>query len=425
MLHSENLNNFIDDLKDKQFSEQVEKRIDITISGSSLTREEELLARALISIHGSGTLTRKSGEGGVELRLADPRLLETSGDREFTSRHLYINLTKVVGGWENAARCVNDGHVYNIRELLSYKPLEARMERIPESIKKRRANVADYTDLLEEDENGNLVPPRAGEGIPLDELEPDHPAIQYLKERNVTPTSLKEQFGAFYCTKCNPKLEKARAIARLGGPITSTPEGRIIFPFNQFGVARGWQSRRIEKFVGEFLFYWFGEAWHKVGKRAPDGSLVPLPPYDSGKKRIFSCKYVIGPGAKKEAVLVGIDAAREWNRKHDSQVVGICEGVFDAARLGPPFCAMLGASILHQQLRLVQNFFRRCIFVPDNPHEGDKQSQELYEKAISDFQPLKAAGLGLDIMHIPRPHKDAGDLPDDLVRKLRKEHHLP
>ncbi|WP_309383719.1 hypothetical protein [Cerasicoccus frondis] len=214
------------------------------------TVEREVVSR-LVALHGECALQRKP-DGTVEVRMADPEMLEQDGDKELSSRHLYVNVSKYVReGHDRAARCVKTGRVWDIRELLSMLPIEQRAGmHHPMS---RRLSVFDLWESLVEDGGGNMVPLNAGQVIPLDQIEyPNHPALVYVRNRGFEPAALVEQFRAGYCEQANPELKRSRMPSGLCAP----PQGRLVFHADMYGVQQGWQARRIDNWVGDTLFFW-------------------------------------------------------------------------------------------------------------------------------------------------------------------------
>lgn len=377
------------------------------------------LANTLVHIHGSGQILRKK-DNTFELRIPDPELLAADGDKELNSKHLYVNLSKAHEGRTNAARCVKDGRIYHIESLLSMLPLEERLPNIKKSIK-RRVSYVDYTRFLDKDENGNLIPAGPGEVVPLTDLPEDHPAIHYIRARDFTPKQLVEQFSAAFCIKENPRLK----YAALPGGFCRTPQGRIIFYVEQLGAKRGWQARQLELDKDGYRYLWhpYKNEWVAVAKLDNSNKPTILPEYDGrvcgkGTNVVLNNKYIIGLGVDKTNMLMGFDAALDWAEYTSNETIGIVEGVFDAARLGPPFVSIMGMSMSSNQGALVKNFFRRAILVPDNDTDSSKR-----EKFLADAKDV-LSGLEIIESTLPAGIKDAGDLSVEETGELRKKWNL-
>lgn len=427
MLTQGNIERYREDLK-KETESDVH---DLHFERFGLNTEERQLVNRLVFIHGGGVLRRKQGAEEVELQVADPFLLEDDGDKELLSRHLYVNITKVVrDDHTQAARCVKDGRVYDIRTLLAMKPLEDRMPNIPKSKIRRMVSAVDYTEFYEEDEHGNLVPPGPGETVPLSGLGPEHPAIEYLMNREFDPAALETQFGACFCTKENPKL----FYKRLPGGFAVTPQGRIVFKINQLGATRGWQARRLERWThgGKFLEYWhpYRNRWVTIGMKDDNtGKLVLLKemegtPLGMTRDVILKNKYNIGLGVEKHNMLMGFDAAWEWSKQTGNRTIGIVEGVLDAARLGPPFVSIMGLKMSMNQGALVRNFFDRALVVPDV--DPDPEKRKLFLEAVDAV--LTSHGFPVEVLELPGGGKggvkDAGDLTAAQAKRFREKYKL-
>ena len=413
---TDNIEDTISDMVAKESKEDSHK---LGFGNFSLTEDQRRFVNRMVALHGGGLLFR-SKSGTIELQIADPRLLEQDGDKELASRHLYINVDKVVKEhfWY-AARCVKDGHVYDVRTLLSMLPLEQRLGNIPRSKIKRRISYIDKLKFMVRDENGNLVPPGPGQCTPLDQLEPDHPAIEYVRGRGFEPARLVAQFSGAFCDEENSAI----GYKRLPGGFTATPQGRIVFFINQLGVCRGWQARQLDRKIDDRFEMWhpYEKRWAHVANRVEDAWQM-LPRYDGelvnkGSTALLKQKYVIGVGVEKSTTLMGFDAARDFQ----GDTIGIVEGVLDAARLGPPFCSIMGLCLSTNQAALIANNFRRVIAVPDNDHTPDtdrESNASIFIRAIQDE--LGSRGVEIDIARVPIRYEDAGALDVAAVANFRK-----
>lgn len=388
-----------------------------------LSPDQCRLVNQLVERHGGGILFRSKKYHNVELQVADPVLLEKDGDKELTSRHLYINVDKVVNEQHfKAARCVKDGRVYDVRELLGMLPIEERALNIPKSKVKRRVSVIDKLKFMERDAAGNLIPQGPGECTPLDQLDDDHPAVVYVRDRGFEPAKLVEQFDAAFCTAENPN----RPYKTLPGGFKATPQNRIVFFINQLGVQRGWQARRLERKRNgqlQFLHSYTGE-WKTVATDGINGLSI-APEYSGatiGKSPglILKNKYVIGIGVEKSQTLMGFDAAMKWCEETGNKTIGLVEGVLDAARLGPPFCSIMGLQLSPNQAALIANHFDRVIYVPDN--DNNKDNAKLFCSSVEKALNTK----DLKLIQAPPPNgvEDAGAMSLEQVEAFKTKHNL-
>ena len=423
MLHSQNIDNAITALVEKEPSDDKNR---MGFDDFQLSEPQRRLVNKLVAIHGGGVLFRSKKRNNVELQIATPHLLETDGDKELTSRHLFVNIEKVVNeGHTKAAQCVKDGRVYDVRELLAMLPVEQRSLNIPKSEVKRRVSVVDKLKYMERDENGNLVPPGPGTLIPLDKLEKGHVARQYVESRGFDPEALVGQFDAAFCVKENTDM----FYKKLPGGFRATPQGRIVFKINQLGINRGWQARRIEQTLpsGELMFWHpYREKWVCVGVKNRDGSVKLYDGFhgkhvNKAHNAILKQKYIIGTGVEKTTALMGFDAAYEWAKQENEYTIGLVEGVMDAARLGPPFVSMMGLTLSSNQASLISNHFSKVVYVPDNDFDAPEKS-EMFCGSIRKW--LESKNLELVMATVPNHLKDAGDMKPHEVYEFREKHQL-
>ena len=390
-----------------------------------------LIAR-LLSVHYVGTLhTHKSATSSVpdvELSIPDPELLKTDGPKELRSQHLYVNLSKYLNeGHKAAAHCVKTRKHYYVDSLLQMKPLLDRTSelgwdpsRYTRHIKQRLLIPSLMGDAEEEasEITTDIISP--GTLIPITQLPSTHPAIMYLNSRGYTDLeSLENQFSCGFCSEENPQFkhifgrDTASAKANFD-PITyPSPQGRIVFFAKHFGVNALWQARVIEFVAGDDKFYYYHDA-HDLSKCG----LRLVAKYNSELKKFVAVpgvsnsaikkKYVIAPGAKASQCLIGFDAALEWNKKHNTikKVIGLCEGVLDAARLGPPFCSIMGAGVSNGQLYTIANTFDKVYFACDHDDAGNALRDTLVDNPIISL-------LELEEVNYPSCYKDLGEMKSD------------
>lgn len=391
-------------------------------SGLGLSAEQKKLVNSLVRIHGGGVLRRSAKTDELELQIPDPGLLEEDGDKELFSKHLYVNIDKFTrDGHTKAAHCVKNGTVWSIETLLAMLPIEDRAIGVSRSSVSRKLKSVDTMRHFEYDANGNLVPPGPGKCVPLNRLPEDHPAIWYVRHRGFDPGLLVEQFDAAYCEEENPEL----FYRKLPGGFKASPQGRIVFYIMQFGVRRGWQARQLDCTDGNrgfMMYHPYAKKWVKVAEKSANGKWETVGEYNglkTGKSpdTLLKQKYIIGPGAEKSGTLMGFDAAIKYNVGKQNPVAGIVEGVLDAARLGPPFCAVMGLTLHANQASLLKNFFHRVYYIPDHD-EGDGMKAVKFRASVENA--LENSGVGIGELELPPNVKDAGDLTPEQAEEIRK-----
>jgi hypothetical protein len=340
-----------------------------------LTKEQQVMITRLLQKHFTGKLHISRSSQDIELSIPDPNLLVIDGPKELYSKHLYVNITKV--SKENsditknpmACCCIKTMKFYSIDDLLNMKPIRDR-EEIKWNKDRYLTRIKDQTLILPDvnlddlnsdtsflDQDSKIITP--GSSIPITELPKNHPALIYLKSRGFTDlVSLQKQFNTRFCTEENPRFkhifgrDDEQSIANFNPLSFFTPQGRIIFSAMMNGKERLWQARVIETQILDSKYYYV-----YMGYNNPETKWVKIANYDKNletfktlssiNNNVIKRKYIIAPGAKSSECLMGFDAAIEWNNENnipeDNRIIGICEGVLDAARLGPPFCSIMGA----------------------------------------------------------------------------------
>ena len=393
------------------------KHNQLQMDGLGLNMLERELVTRFVQLHGHCTLQRKP-DNTIEVRMADPELLETDGDKELTSRHLYVNVTKYVReDHKCAAYCAKTGKVWNVDSLLRMLPVEQRA--VTPSRIKRRIDHLDQAATLERDGSGRMVPIGPGEVIPLNEIDdPAHPALHYLRERGFEADPLVRQFRAGYCEGINPSLRAAR----MPGDLCSPPQGRIVFFADMDGKQLGWQARRLELWIEQNLFYWNhskGE-WANIGHRDGEGGFVVNDRYNGthiGRDQdcVLDRKYLNAPGMQTGRVLLGLDAAVKWRFETGIRTIGLVEGVFDAARLGPPFVAMMGLTLKPGQAELLRGQgFDRVVYLCDR--DGNPDNAERTRGSTGNLR-----GIIEDVQELtlPEGRKDAAEMTPEESEILR------
>lgn len=170
-----------------------------------------------------------------------------------------------------------------------------------------------------------------GECIPIEQLPPDHPAIQYMCGERGYPLELLIYLRCSFCVQAQPRFFPA--------------QGRIIIPIFMDSILVGWQAR----FVGDIDF----------------------------KARSIP-KYYTMPGMAKRQILYNFDTARNY------PFVIVVEGVTDVWATGPWSVALLGKTLsFQQQCRLLLQWQGKPIIVMlDGGEEERNGMQHIVEQLL-------------------------------------------
>lgn len=215
--------------------------------------------------------------------------------------------------------------------------------------------------------------PSPGSVIPLNDLDEDHPAISYLKNRGFDTNEIcnfKDNQRVYYCSRGNTYS-------------CGTTTGRIIFPVYMNGVMGGWQARRIEKETvsGKETTRetWNNFFWTKV-ERTPNGKWE-----DNKTAKCITC-----PGTQKGAMLFGYDEAK-LNQDPDNKMIVIVEGPLDQIKVGYPAVATFGM-ISNHQIRLILSHWDTAIIIRD---PEIKEDSDKFQKILNDLSPITVINLSL------------------------------
>jgi len=375
-----------------------------SLSESEVGEETLILAQMLSVRHGNVRITKE--EGGIHLYMASPICLERYGDEELTKMHLAVNADKYNKHQEDwSAMCMKTDTPFRVSELLSMKTLERRGFVEAQHL----IQVKDSTQNLEPDENGILIPKSPGVAVPLISLSEEHHAVRYVKSRGFDLESLDKQFRMGYCFQ-----ERDDMYYRyLGHGFRATSQERIIFYVDVNGVQRGWQARILDFVDGDGIRYYFHpykRQWVPIESKVGDKweELDPDPAYKWNPAR-----YIIAHGAKRNHYLMGYDAAVDYNEQRSPKVLGLTEGPFDAARLGIPFCAVMGKHFSERQAKLCVGFDVIILAM-----QNDEASEKLKDKVESQGY---IYGLNVITVRPPDEYKDFGEMSTDAAANHLKE----
>jgi hypothetical protein len=249
------------------------------------------------------------------------------------------------------AHCFNEdclsyqGRARQLYEIVFSDILNGRASRVEDRLNRghKRSRLPDQ-----------VKPP--GEYIyPLHGLQPDHPAVEYVRGRGYDPVRLGRDLSVGYCLDTYPEFHAAA--------------DRLIIPVYLHGKMVGWQAR----YLGE-----------------PPDARVP--------------KYYTMPGMRKSQLLYNFDAASR------SPFVVVCEGVTDVWAFGPEAVALFGKNISGPQTELICATWGQGAVVILLDGDAADEALEVHD-ALGDRVRRKVI--------VPLPaDKDPGDFVGERLREL-------
>ncbi len=371
------------------------------MSASAVPEAILLLAHDLSVIHGKVRLTKESG--GIHLYMASPECLQRYGAGELGKMHLAVNAEKwIKRNKRRSAMCMKTGVVYAVDQLLRMPPIGQRG--VSSDGCGQVLVVDEDKSNLEDDGKGNLVPRAPGRCVPLPELPPEHHCRQYVERRGYNVIQLWDQFGASYCYKEHPNGYYRRLI----NGFKVTPQGRLIFFVDVNGIRQGWQARLLEATDENKVRHWwhpYAESWKPVQRwDEADERWVYLPGWEAMED---PARYMTAPGAKRNRLLAGYDAAINLNPpvkdRYGRKVGFAMEGPMDAGRVGPPSVATMGKYFSGDQADLLAQHFERVIYIQDNDAGGLEGRRTFLEQFLD-------LGVLAESVCIPQRFKDPGDM---------------
>lgn len=370
---------------------------------SAFPQEIQGLIERLGKIHHYISCSIESG--GIHIYIPDPDLLAIGEEKELYSRHLAINAEKYygIGKWnvenyptqENrelyrkyrqwgrevpCAMSMKTRKRYKVYDLLNMPPLQDRIKVRALTIPTVIVGGSNLNKHLVYDDNGNLVPEKPGECIPLTSLNKTHPACRYLRSRGFDPVRLSAQYNITYCTQALPEDRSVgRYYSKLPGGMKNSPQGRIIIPVIDIaGVQRGWQARAImvKDKKEEDWFLNDLEEWVQVTQDGED--LFTSDRYPKGLGGSIR-KYLNATGMARNESLFGIYQA--WQLMKDTpfteRVVYLMEGALDVCKGGPPCVALLGKNMSRAQADVILAHFGRVVLICDRDAAGREMRQNV------------------------------------------------
>lgn len=400
-----------------------ESSVTTKVTGSLHVPDQVMaLAERLSTVHGTVVITNEAN--GFHLNMASPVALENDGSVELLKRHLAVNASRYLGigkfanrsgdvsDREMAGYCMKYRIPYNVYELLYNFPTLA-----DRGIKESGAKVvvAARERKLVDDGKGNMIPPPPGVCVPLSSLPGDHPAIWYLKDyRGYDIATLERQFRASWCVQELPQAQRNALdiyYKPLPGGFANTPQGRIIFFADMYGVEHGWQGRVLsfsqdgkQYYLHPYTFQWV----HCENFNEETGKWEPVPQFATSKIKWEMQRYKTSDYMARAEVIFGLDAAIAWNEDKVIESCVLTEGPLDAGRPGPPGVCMVGGFLSEQQADILNNRFRTIWYVADMDAPGQKTAEKVRQRL---------AGKGLRELSLPAGNKkDLGDLSNESAK---------
>lgn len=382
------------------------------------------LAQKISEIHGPVKIVAESS--GIHIYFPSPYIVEEEGKTEVFRAwpHGALNAEKYLGLGKfrdktqeseriaRSAMCMKTRKPINMDALLAYDPIE---DRIGQAVSRKvQEGSADREIHLVDDGKGNRIPRGPGCVTPITELDPDHPAVEFLYSRGFS--NLQKLYDHMRVAYCYQEYEIDRATGVWHRPLANgfqdTPQGRVVFYADMFGVQEGWQARIMAKpnpdnpNVTDF-FHPYRNTWDPMEIMGPEGkSILNVEAVGDGVWNKTYSKYKTANGAPRNKILMGLDAALRWNMMNGrdmNKIILLCEGPLDAARLGPPAVATLGGALSENQAKIVISNFSEVVYVADRDEVGEKAK----EKFMSLFA---GTGIKYSLYQLPEHVKDAGGL---------------
>ena len=178
-----------------------------------------------------------------------------------------------------------------------------------------------------------------GTCVDISALPKDHPVIRYLRERGFDPADLAKNWDVAWRVEGSALSDEYRLIIPI---YTGTPDAKVL---------AGWQARYYDM--------------RTFGPKPPDK---------------YTPKYMTSPGLRKAQVLFN-----GW-RMSTAHLVVICEGPFDAMRVGAGAVAILGSDIsARQESMVIDNWTARkapiaVMLDNDMDAKAEKLTRRLVEK---------------------------------------------
>lgn len=363
----------------------------------ALNEEQMLVARRLAAVHGRIRVARE--RSGIQLYMASPEALEKDGEVEYRKMHLSLNLDKAMKNPAKAcAKCMKYETVYSLEDLLfNFK-----------SLKKTEVNRAPAAHVHVEDLNSG-PPEMPGTCEYLIDLQGEgketHPLRYYMEYRGLyNIPRMHEQLRPAFCTVPNPKYDKSYPLCK---GFRITPKGRVILFAMEDNEMVGWQARYLDIMVDDAKYILNPSTfeWTMVAAKNKLGALIPV----EGMEKIEKLsRFYIPAGSRPSETMLGFDAAVRFNDRLRRKWVGIVEGPFDALRVGPPFCAVMGKRFNDSKAKkLYHEGIDLVVVVTDNDLKKGKDSN-IGGVLLQETQ-RHCAPYQIRCVHAPLP-KNAADL---------------
>lgn len=256
-------------------------------------------------------------------------------------QRLWIN--HCFGNFADGRRMLHLAICYNEDCLSDYEKRRDLFDRIY-GLQNMRNRAVEWTILQPPVERAELVTTSLpGTCIPLHELDPHHPAVQYMVQRY--PMEMLIRFGCSFCVQAPPQYRPA--------------QGRVIIPIYMNGILVGWQGR-----------------W----------------PADLNWKHSGIPKYYTMPGLPKRELLYNWDTARQY------PFIVVHEGITDVWASGPWSVALLGKTMsLGQQLLLTVGRRQPVVLMLD----GGEEEEAVMRRMVTQLTTHVAHHIPVLIVRLP------------------------
>ena len=364
--------------------------------GNTLTKQQERILNALSSRYGKVRAARE--RHGLHFYIPCPVCLKRHGKAETYKRHLSINADSLDAmGDTFRTFCPKCGTHFSLKYLLGGSSMDvATLERDkPAGVVigvnfdgAVRGTFKPGSTSLEAGEREFTTP---GTCIPLSSLASDSPPIHYLRQRAFDITRLEQMFKAEWCVRGN-------VLGSAGSKFPMNCTNRIIFYGRMFGTIRAWQARIVDYIdeKGNRWIYDMDSEWRSISTAEERAN-------GTAKRNV--AKYYTTPNVEKSVLLLNLDIAlQESARLGFGKTVILCEGLLDAARIGPLAVPLLGKTLSTEQVRLLKAFCDRVILMLDSDAEEDMKK----------IQAELSGCLAVSIVRLVG-YKDPGDAPSEYL----------
>lgn len=195
----------------------------------------------------------------------------------------------------------------------------------------------------------------------ISSLDLDHPAVEYLELRKISPDQA-DNFGIKYCRDGYFNFS-----SKMG-----TTSGRLIFPVFMSNKLTGWQARQIELNTKKNRYVWKGDevGWWDVPKITTSTNDIKYQDYEVPK--YYTC-----PGMQRSRCLLNFDSAIK-NKKF----VVVVEGPIDCIKVGKNSVATFGKRLTKDQIRILCSNWSHILMLLDGEVDEKEDWFKMLEKSF-------------------------------------------